>query len=87
MAHRSVEIVIGRLLTDASFRRRFARAPEAAIQGLSVEGIRLSAVEMKALCAISPQALGVLADSLDPRLQRAARWEDTMPGDTPAERN
>jgi hypothetical protein len=71
MAHRSVEIVIGRLLTDEDFRERFVNHPERAIDELAEAGLELTAAEMSALRATDASTWMRLASALDPRLQKA----------------
>jgi hypothetical protein len=71
MAHRSVEIVIGRLLTDEGFRKRFAEHIERVIDELAEAGIELTTSEVSALRATSGSTWAELARALDPRLQKA----------------
>ena len=69
MAHRNVEQLLGRLLTDPA-RRRFAEAPERCLAALSQEGLELSAVEVEALAMTDPDSLRALAERLDRRLRK-----------------
>jgi hypothetical protein len=71
MSHRGVEVVLGRLATDASARRRFQEEPNAALRELAALGLELSAVELAALAALDPAAVSRFAQALDPRLQKA----------------
>ncbi len=72
MGQRSVEILIGRLVTDEELRRRFVAAPRATIRLEQRRGLELTAAEVDALLA-SPVALWEsLAAALDPRLQKAS---------------
>ena len=70
MSQRSVERVIGRLLTDEGFRRRFAADPAAAIAELAAAGIDLNPCERNALAALDLAAVARCADAIDPRLQK-----------------
>jgi len=70
MAHRNVEQLLGRLLTDPAVRRRFAEAPERCLAALSQEGLELSAVEVEALATTDPDSLRALAERLDRRLRK-----------------
>lgn len=71
MGQRSVEVLIGRLVTDEELRGRFVVAPRETIQLEQQRGLELSAEEVAAVLA-SPVALWErLAASLDPRLQKA----------------
>jgi hypothetical protein len=70
MAQRSVELVIGRLLTDEQFRQLFEEESVAAIDTLIADGLSLNAVERDALLKIDMAACHRFAESLDPRLQK-----------------
>ena len=72
MSHRTVEVVLGRLATDEAWRERFRCAPAAALRELVGSGLELSAVELAAIEALDPLAVFRFAESLDPRLQKAA---------------
>jgi hypothetical protein len=69
MTQRSVEIVLGKLLTDDGFRRTFFAGPVAAIES---EALDLSPVELEALANLSERALSALATLLDPRIRLAS---------------
>jgi hypothetical protein len=73
MGHRSVEILIGRLVTDEDLRRQFVAEPHETIRLVQQRGgLELTAAEVDALLA-SPIAIWeVLAAALDPRLQKAS---------------
>jgi hypothetical protein len=71
MSQKCVESVIGKLVTDEQFRRRFAEDPEGVLQELTACGLELSAVEMRALAGVDADAVARLADALDPRIQKA----------------
>ena len=70
MSHRSVETVIGRLVTDEGFRRRFLGDPGAALADLGRCGCELTAVELEALAGIDGGALKTFTAALDRRLQK-----------------
>lgn len=72
MGHRSVEILIGRLVTDEELRERFVAEPRETLRLAQQRGLVLTAAETDALLA-SPVALWEsLAAALDPRLQKAS---------------
>jgi hypothetical protein len=72
MGQRSVEILIGRLVTDEELRRRFVAEPRQTIRLVQQLGLELTATEVDALLA-SPLALWEsLTAALDPRLQKAS---------------
>jgi hypothetical protein len=67
MSQRDVERTLGRLLTDAGFRRDFFRNP--ARTCLEV-GVQLAAHEVEALLRVPPRRLTSLAGKLDDRICR-----------------
>ena len=70
MSQRNVEKVIGRLITDEGFRRRFALDPFDALFEMTLCGVELSGLELKALASINPSRAGQFADTIDPRIQK-----------------
>jgi hypothetical protein len=70
MSQSNVERVIGRLLTDEGFRRRFGRDPTQTLAECVEAGCELNPCEQRALAALDPGLLTRLADSIDPRLQK-----------------
>lgn len=77
MSQRNVERVIGRLVTDEQFRRRFESGPVQALQEIAAAGIELTDVEMRALAGLDARLVSRFADAIDPRLQKiCCRAED-----------
>jgi hypothetical protein len=72
MSQRSVEILLGKLVTDEEIRQRFREDPEVVFAAVRSLGLELSAVEAEALGALEAGALDGLASALDPRLQKAS---------------
>jgi hypothetical protein len=72
MGQRSVEILIGRLVTDEELRRRFVAEPRETIRHEQLRGLELSAAEIEALVTSSVALWETLAAILDPRLQKAS---------------
>ena len=72
MSQKSVEIVLGKLVTDEEVRGRFRAAPLEVLESVRQAGWDLSAVETAALRSVDPTALERFARSLDPRLQKAS---------------
>jgi hypothetical protein len=70
MSQTHVERVIGQLVTDEAFRRRFAHDPRTALLELAERGVQLNACETEALLHIDLRALARCADAIDPRLQK-----------------
>jgi len=73
MSQRGVEVVLGRLATDAGLRDRFSVSPMHVLQEFLADGIDLSRVEISALERLDPSPLFRFAAAIDPRLQKAAR--------------
>jgi hypothetical protein len=72
VTQRSIEIVIGRLLTDEEFRETFLSNPHQALGDLLERGTYLSQAEIAALIGIDPAVWVQVADRIDPRLQKAS---------------
>jgi hypothetical protein len=72
MSQKSVEIVLGKLVTDEEVRHRFRAAPLEVLESVRRAGCDLSAIETAALRSLDPTALERFALSLDPRLQKAS---------------
>ena len=70
MAQRTIEILIGRLITDEGFRSEFLKSPEATLKNLSELGLELSRTEIAALVATDPSLWTRAASAIDPRLQK-----------------
>ena len=70
MSQRNVENVIGRLVTDEGFRRRFTAAPRAALQELVARGVELNECELQALAAIDAGQLESFVETVAPSLQK-----------------
>jgi len=71
VAQRSIEVVIGRLITDEGFREAFIANPTAALERFIDAGHELTSVEIAALLATRPRFWEGVADEVDPRLQKA----------------
>ena len=71
MSQRGVEVVVGRLATDAAFRDRFDVSPEQVLQECTADGIELSRIEIIAIQSLDMSALRRFAATLNPRLQKA----------------
>src|SRR3989442_13123482 len=72
MTQQSVEILIGKLLTDEELREAFEQDPHEVLVWLLRQGLPLSRLEMEALKSIKPSDLSGLADLIDRRLQKAS---------------
>ena len=72
MSHRTIERVIGRLLTDEELRLKFTRSPRQTVAELSEQGWELSRLEVEALVAIDIRLWSDVAARIDSRLQRCS---------------
>ncbi len=70
--HRSIEILIGRLVTDEDFRAAFRRDPRAALASAHTWGLELSVGEVGALLETDRTLWDRVAAELDARLQKAS---------------
>ena len=70
--HRSIEILIGRLVTDEEFRRAFRRNPNTALADASAWGLELTTSEIGALLDTDHLLWDRVAQELDARLQKAS---------------
>lgn len=71
MSQRTVEQIVGRLVTDEGYRRRFAADPRRAIEELVRWGCELNGCERRALLRLDVQRFDRLADAIDPSLLKA----------------
>ena len=72
MAQRSIELFIGRLVTDEEFRETFMRNPSAAVAQFVEAGLELTTVEVAALLATRADVWERVADQIDSRLQKVS---------------
>ena len=70
MSHKGVETIIGKLVTDESFRQRFFTEPAAALEELRQRGCEVTPVETEALLTIDLEAIHAFAAAIDARLQK-----------------
>jgi len=72
MSQRTIERVIGRLLTDEELRQAFTESPKRTLGELSEQGWELSRLEVDALLSIEIALWCEVAARIDPRLQRCS---------------
>ena len=78
MAHRIVEILIGRLITDERFRGEFLDDPRGTLVRLGAAGVDLTATEVAALLDTDPGLWTAIAERVDPRLQKVSLGSTTV---------
>ena len=71
MAQRSIEVLIGRLITDKAFRDAFLANRVLALQPFVDAGHKRTPVEVSAIHAAPDTLSRVVAKQIDQRLQRA----------------
>ena len=72
MAQRTIEMLIGRLITDEEFRSEFLKDPEKTLTELNNLGLDLNRTEVAALINTDPTLWARTAHAIDPRLQKAS---------------
>jgi hypothetical protein len=72
LSHRTVERIIGCLVTDQELRLKFTRSPRRTLAELSEQGWELSRIEVDALLATELGLWSDVAPRIDPRLQRSS---------------
>jgi hypothetical protein len=72
VAQRSIEILIGRLITDEAFRNTFRHEPFGAIGGFMLAGHDLTAIEITAVTSTPIELWEVVAEQIDCRLQKVS---------------
>jgi hypothetical protein len=70
MSQKTVQFVIGWLLTDEELRRRFVERPRETLAEVREQGYELTADEVDALARSEPTAWPSMAQRIHPRLQR-----------------
>jgi len=72
VAQRSVEILIGRLVTDEAFRAAFRTDAVATLVGFVESGYALTVLEIAALRATASDVWERAAEQIDSRLQKVS---------------
>lgn len=72
MTQRSIEILIGRLVTDESFRLAFCKDGGTTLAEFIESGSELTALEIAALSTTPARFWKRIARQIDPRLQKAS---------------
>jgi len=72
VAQRTVELLVGRLITDEQFRTAFLADPAGTLLDLRNRGLALTETEAAALVKTDPALWTRMAECLDPRLHKAS---------------
>jgi hypothetical protein len=70
MAQRTVQLIIGQILTDEEFRSDFLERPIETLRSLRERGVELTNVELDALAHTDRRFWVIGAEWIDARLQR-----------------
>jgi hypothetical protein len=70
--HTSIELLIGRLITDEDFRAAFRRDARGTLTGPRARELVLTPLEVEAILATDATLWERVADELDARLQKAS---------------
>lgn len=70
MSQVNVERVVGRLVTDDGFRRRFGEDPQGTLRELTASGLELNPCELHAIAALDAGRIARIAEALDPRIHK-----------------
>ncbi|HET7452276.1 MAG TPA: hypothetical protein VFL12_06010 [Thermoanaerobaculia bacterium] len=77
MSQRSVEILLGKLLTDEGFRRSFFPARDSGertpdFEAAESQSLELTPIERSALTTLRRHRFELMAESIDPRISRCS---------------
>ena len=72
MSQKTVQLIVGRLLTDEEFRIDFLRDPHATLTAMRDQGFELTRREIDALLQTDRALWTDAAARIDPQLQRAS---------------
>jgi hypothetical protein len=70
MSQKTVQLLIGRIVTDEELRLRFVRQPLGTLTALREQGFELTTSEIEALVETDRQLWNSAAARIHPRLQR-----------------
>jgi len=70
VSQRTVQILIGKLVTDDAFRRRFEGDRAGVVMAMEAIGPELTGIEREALLALDVGACEHFALTLDPRIRK-----------------
>jgi hypothetical protein len=72
MSQKTVQFIVGRLITDEDYRMHFLQDPRRALNTLREQGVELTNGEVDALVRTDTALWSEAADRIDPHLQRSS---------------
>ena len=72
MSLRTVQAIVGRLVTDEEYRLKFLSDPDGALKTLRDQGVELTSAEIEALIRTDRTLWSDAAARIDPDLQRSS---------------
>jgi hypothetical protein len=72
MSQRTVQLLIGQIVTDEDLRRQFIAAPAETLAAVRAQGLELTRLEIQALIDTEPSVWEMAARTIHPRLQRCS---------------
>ena len=79
MSQKSVEQLLGRILTDEAFRRAFFPIRASSFELAAAQGFELTAVERSAIATLSRCRFERMGRGLDSRIARSGAESDVQP--------
>jgi hypothetical protein len=76
MSQKTVQLLIGQLLTDEELRLRFLRQPRETLTAFREQGLELTTSEIEALVQTDSRLWEATAKRIHPRLQRCTLRSD-----------
>ena len=76
MSLRTVQLIVGRLVTDEEYRVTFLSDPIRALTALRDQGVELTSAELEALIRTDRTLWSDAAARIDPQLQRSSWLAD-----------
>ena len=70
MSHKTVQLLVGRLLTDEEFRASFLDDPARSLASVVAQGFELTSAEVEALLRTDRSLWSDAAARIDPHLQK-----------------
>jgi hypothetical protein len=72
MSQRTVQLLIGQIVTDEVLRRRLIAAPAETLAAVRAQGLELTRLEIQALIDTEPSVWEMAARMIHPSLQRCS---------------